>query len=374
MGKKRRRFFILIIISIILFVGSPKTIDYFKSRINLDKETFVSLKDIEVPHSSQIVYKKFDNGIIKYWEGILIYYNIRGEQKWTSNLSINRPVIRTNSNNIYIVDEGKNQLIRLNKRGDQVYKIRLERNYENFNICDNNYVVLHNQKEGLVEYVSILDDEGKKLSEIALGEGHITNIAISKQDNKVAISTIGTRGDRLDNKILTYDLNGKLIGSESFGDNIILNMFFSEKGDLIVADETDIFSINREGKINWKTDFQDLIRILDMDNRNFIGLYSQGGNRRGVAYSSMENTIKILAYNGKLLGEIRPNTDLIDIDSYKNNIIGYSARSIYKYSRDGDLKGEYPFTSDIVKSFILSDKNIVVISKEKISFLSLKGR
>lgn len=374
MANKRKRLWILIAITMVLLAASPKTIQYLKSKSNLDQETFASVEDIDIPHSSQIIYEKLDNGLVKYWEGILIYYNMMGDQKWSSNLAINRPTIKANSSSVYIMDEGKNQILRINKKGEQVYKTTLNRGYKNFSVCEDNYLALYNSSQGLVEYVTIIDEEGKKLSEIALGEGSVTNTAVSKQDKRVAISTIGTKEGDLENKILIYDLGGNLISSESFKDSIILNIYFSERGDLIVIDESNIVSINKDNTVNWETDFNDSITGLDTGNKNFISIYNKGNSRRGIIYSYAENTIKTVAYNGKLLGEIRPEEQIVGMDSYKNNIIAYSSRTIFNYSKEGNLKNEYPFNSDILKCFALTDKNIVVITKEKISFLSLKGR
>lgn len=372
MGNTKKNLWVLIAIIIILLIASPRTIKYLKAKTSLGKGEISIIKEIETPHSNQIIYKKLDNGLIKYWKGILIYYDMTGEQLWSVNLAINRPVIKTNSDSIYIIDENKNQIFRINKKGEQIYKKTLDKNYKNFSICDNNYVVLHHDTEDMVQHVTIMNGKGEKISEIVLSEGEITNMAISEVYDRIAISTVDINGDSLKNNILIYDLNANLLSSESFGDNIILNIFYNEKGDLIAIDEKNIFSINEDNLINWQTDFNGTIAIINTKNKNFITVYSKGSKKNSIIYSPTENTIKILSYNGKLLSEIKQEEEIINIDSYKNNIVAYSLRTIFKYDKNGNLRTEYPYNSDILKCFMLSDDNMVIITKEKISFLSLK--
>ena len=303
----------------------------------------------------------------------MFYYEATGEQLWSINLAINRPVIKTNSDSVYIIDKNKNQILRINKKGEQVYQSTLNKNYKNFSICNDNYIMLHHDTDDPVEYVSVINEKGEKVSEIVLSEGKITNMAVSKAYDRIAISTIDINEDSLKNNILIYDLNANLLSSENFKDNIILDIFYNEKGDLIAVDEKNIFSINVDNLTNWKTEFNGVIAIINAKNRNFITIYSKDSNKSGIIHSPMGNTIKILSYNGKLLGEIKQDEKIINIDSYKNNIIIYSLRTIFKYDRNGNLKMEYPYSSDILKCFMLSENDMVVITKEKISFLSFNG-
>lgn len=372
MKNRKKGLWALAAITMILFMINPRTIKYLKAKTSLDKGEISIIKEIETPHSSQIIYEKFDNGLIKYQGGILVYYNIAGEQLWSINLTINRPVIKTNSDNIYIIDENKNQILRINKKGEQVYKNTLDRSYKNFSVCDNNYVILHHDTENPIQYITIINEKGKKTSEIILGEGEITNMAISKTYDRIAISTIGINGNSLENNILIYDIKANLLSSENFKDNIILNIFYNSKGDLIVIDEKNISGINRDNLTNWKANFNDPIIITDTKNENFIVAYNKGSNKSSIIYLPTENIIKVLSHEGKLLSEIKQDEAAVNIDSYKNDIVVYSPRTIFKYNKNGNLKMEYPYTGDILKCFALSDDNMVIITKEKISFLSFK--
>ncbi len=374
MKNKNKGLWILIAVIIVIFMVNPRTIKYLKAKTNLDKGRIVIVKEVEIPHSNQIIYEKLGNELIKYQGGVLALYNTMGEQLWSINLSINRPVIKTNSNSIYIIDENKNQMLRINKKGEQVYKSPLDKNYKNFSVCDDNYAVLHYGTENPIQCLVIINDKGKKVSETILGEGEITNMAISKTYDRMAISTINTNKDNLENSILIYDLKANLLSSQNFGDRIVLNIFYNEKGDLVAIDEKDIFSINEDNSINWKTDFNDPITIINTKNKNFITTYSKGSNRNSIIYSPTENIIKTLSHDGKLFSEIKQSEEVINIDSYKADIVACSLRTIFRYNKNGNLKMEYPYTADILKCFALSDDNIAVITKEKISFLSFKEK
>lgn len=372
MKDKRKRLVSLIIIIAILFFINPRTINYIKAKTGSDEGNISVVKEIETMHSSQIIYEKLDNGLLQYWEGVLIYYSMTGDQIWSINLGITHPIIKTNSNSVYVIDDNTNQIIRINKDGNQVYKSTLDKPYKNFNICDDNYVVVYHNIDGPVQYVTIMDEEGNKTGEITLSEGDITNLAVSKIDDRIAISTIGVIGDALENNISVYNLSGNLIGVENLKNNIILNIFYNKKGDLLVVDEENIFSINKNNQVKWETNFNEPIMHIDPANKDYMIIYGQGSEKNSIIYSPSGNKIKTLGYDGKVLSEIKLKEDILGLDNYKNDIFAYSLRTIFKYNRNGDIKIKYPYSSDILKSFALSENNIVVITKEKVTFMSLK--
>lgn len=372
MKNRKKGLWILIIIIVVLFSLNPETIKYLQAKTNADAEAVSIAKEIETPHSSQIIYEKLDNGIIKYWEGILIYYNMIGEQVWSVNLGITRPVIKTNSNNVYVIDEKQSQIYSINKKGEQVYKKTLDKSFSNINICEDNYVALLHSADGPIRYVTILNEKGENAGEIVLGEGEITNLAISKVYDRIALSTIGISGGKLDNKLLIYDLKGNLLSTMGLKNNIILDVFLNEKGELIVADEKNIFSINKNNEQKWEVNLVDPIRYVHKSGAGFFTIYSEGRGKNNIIYSRGASKIQTFGYNGRKAGETNLEEDILGIDSIKNDIISYSLRTIYKHNKNGDIKFEYKHTSDILKSFVLSEENIVVITKEKTTFLSTK--
>ncbi len=374
MHKKRRGLIILIIVGIILLSINPKTKNYLKAKSESSEGSISLIKEVETTHSSQIIYEKLDNGLLQYWEGILIYYDMNGNQVWSVNLSINRPTIKTNTNSVYVIDENKNQIIRINKNGEVVYKNTLDKPYKNFSICEDNYVVLHHASDSPVQYLTIIDEKGSKIGEITLSEGMVTNLAISKANEKIALSTIGINGDSLENNVSIYDLKGNLLGVENLKNNIIINIFYNKKGDLIVVDEKNIFSIDENNKVKWETNFNETIDRISKNNMDYITIYSEGSNKNSIIYSTSGNKMKTLGYDGKFIGEIKTKEDILDIDNYKNDMIAHSLRTVFRYSKNGDVKMEYPYSSDILKSFGLSENNIAVITREKVAFLQHKKK
>ena len=374
MHKKRRGLIILIIVGIILLSINPKTKNYLKAKSESSEGSISLIKEVETTHSSQIIYEKLDNGLLQYWEGILIYYDMNGNQVWSVNLSINRPTIKTNTNSVYVIDENKNQIIRINKNGEVVYKNTLDKPYKNFSICEDNYVVLHHASDSPVQYLTIIDEKGSKIGEITLSEGMVTNLAISKANEKIALSTIGINGDSLENNVSIYDLKGNLLGVENLKNNIIINIFYNKKGDLIVVDEKNIFSIDENNKVKWETNFNETIDRISKNNMDYITIYSEGSNKNSIIYSTSGNKMKTLGYDGKFIGEIKTKEDILDIDNYKNDMIAHSLRTVFRYSKNGDVKMEYPYSSDILKSFGFSENNIAVITREKVAFLQHKKK
>lgn len=375
MQNKRRILMIAIVLLGMIAVANPRTIDYLKGKIfGTEKGTISLINEIETTHSSQIIYEKLDNGLLQYWEGILIYYNYKGEQLWSANLSIHRPTIKTSTDSIFVVDEAKNQVIRINKKGEMVYKNTLARPYSNINVCDNNYAVIYHNVEGPIQYITILDENGSKSSEITLSEGMVTGLAISKSNDKVAISTIGTNGERLENNLSIYDLKGNLLGIENFKNNIIIHVFFNKNGDLLVFDESNIFSMDKNNKIKWETEFKGKLSHVSKSNTDYMTFYTEDHNKNSIIYSNGGNKIKTIDYSGKSMGELKVKDEILGIDNFKNDIIAHSLRTVFRVGKEGNIILEYPYPSDILKSYGLSEEIFVVITKEKVSFLQFRKK
>lgn len=375
MQNKRRILMIAIIILGMIAVANPKTMDYLKGKIlGTEKGTISLINEIETAHSSQIIYEKLDNGLLQYWEGILIYYNYKGEQLWSANLSIHRPIIKTSVDSTFVVDEAKNQVIRINKKGEVVYKNTLARPYSNINVCDNNYAVIYHNVEGPIQYITILDEKGSKSGEITLSEGRVTSLAISKSNDKIAISTIGVNGEHLENNLSLYDLNGNLLGIENFKNNIIIHMFFNKNGDLLVFDEKHIFSVDKNNKIKWEAEFKGELAHFSKTSADYMTFYTEDHSKNSIIYSNGGNKIKTIDYSGKSIGEVKVKDEILGVDNFKNDIIAYSLRTVFRAEKEGDIKLEYPYSSDILKSFGLSEEVFVVITKEKVSFLQYRKK
>lgn len=371
MKKRRKRFWFLILMFFTLFFLIPKTAGYIKGKIINKGKTFSIMKEIELPHVSQTIYQKLDNNIIKYWEGVLFCYDILGEKRWSINLGIANPIIKNNNNSIFVVDNSKKEIIRISKEGELLYRVFLQNQVHDIKTCEEDYILLqYISDKNTPQKISIIDGNGNEISNISLGQGEITSLAISKNHNKIAIGTLGINQNEIESSLLVYDLIGNLLTLESHQSNIILECIYDSKGNLIVLEEGEVSCINKENVKLWSVN-PGQIQQIGISPDNFIVIYSCN-DRRGMIYTRSGEKIKILKYNGKWLGENKIEEEIKGIDSYKDDVLVYSSRTLYILDKKANIKIKHQYNSDINKAYILSNGYIAIVTKEKLSFLEMK--
>ena len=368
MQKRKKTIFILVIILLFL-VMNPRTLEYLNTKLVNSRGDMLALKEIELPHSSQIIYEKFNNGVLQYWDGILYYHDMTGEQLWTVHLGVINPIVKTANNSIYIMDNNKKQLTRLNKNGETIYRSILDKTIYNFSVSNNHNVLLQEaQEETPFRYLIILNSEGKKTGEISSGDGKIMRILIDSTSNQILIHTLNTSNNRLENNLLQYDLRGRLLSLESLEDRVLLDYFYEGKGNLVLIFEEGISAIDKNKNIKWEISTE-RIKNTHKQAGEYLVIYNSNTQKSGIIYGKSPEKLQVISETGEVLGETILKEKPLGIDSNKGDLVYYSNRTIYVGNKKGEWTTEFKYNSDIEKAFIFPQKHIVIITKEKLSFL-----
>lgn len=371
MKTNKKAIHILLILALLLLLINPKTLNYIKGKGIKEPLNIHLIKEIELPHSSHIQYEKFNNGLLKYWDGVLFNYDNKGELIWSLHLGAVNPVIKNNDKNIYVFDQGKNQLIRIDDSGKIIYKTPIEGPITTFVVDNENYLALQHVNEGslLVKSISIINHDGNKITEVFINEGDPLKILVSKEKNLLLVHTIALKGGKLEKYLLTYDLKGNLISLQQYED-IILDMFFDKKGNLTLVQEARAtYYVGKDEK--WYIPLNDL-KLMSSVAGEVLVIYSGNDKTNGIIQGRSNLGIKIYKYNGELMGEINSKEKIKGIDITKDKILSYGERSIYVDSYKGEALLEYLYNSDIEKAYLFPNNNLVVITKERLTFTRLQ--
>ena len=359
---------ILIVILALVLIMNPRSLEYFNTKLVNAKSDMVILKEIELPHSSQISFEKFNNGVLQYWDGILYFHDISGGQLWTLHLGVINPILKTSSNSIYVVDNNKKQIIRLNKDGEIIYRSILERNIYDFSVNNSDYVLLHQTQENTpYRYILILNGEGKKNNEIVLSDVEIMRSKIDNS-NQILIHTISTINNKIENNLQQYDLKGKLLSLDNLEDKLLLDFYYESKGNLILVFEDGVKAVDKSKSTKWEASTEP-IKIIHKQIGEYIAIYNSDSQKSGIVYGKSPDKLNVINESGSTLSESILKERPIGIDSNKNEIIYYSNRSLYIGNKKGEWTTEYKYNSDIEKAFVYPQKYVIVITKEKLSFL-----
>ncbi|MBM7615573.1 DUF5711 family protein [Alkaliphilus hydrothermalis] len=371
MNRKKRMMLILISLLLLLLIFNPKTITYLQEQFLGDEREVIDLMELELPHSSQMVYHKLDDQLLQYWDGILYSYSMDGSQNWSTNLSINNPTVETSKNSVYIIDKSKKQIIRINKQGETIYRTTLN---DDIGFIegkkDDVTLVYHTPDNSRFRKLSILNGEGKKIGDIVINDGEVVSTAISKDEERIILHTVGIGGGKLQTKLISYNLQGELLELKGIEDQLIVNMFFDYKGNLITAHENKLVSIDKSQEINWEQPTDKLIKVMDLSGEYIVTYGGEGKN--SILQGRSREKIQVIDMEGNVIGESKPRESIMGMDYDNEFFIAYSDRSIYLYDKKCNMMMEHQLSVDIEKVFLLPQKHIAVISKEKLVFMKIQ--
>ncbi|KAB3530294.1 hypothetical protein F8154_13965 [Alkaliphilus pronyensis] len=370
MGKGRKKLWLVIMALGILSILIPITKGAFQNKGLYTNKEAITTKEIQLPHSSEISYHKFNDGLLQYWDGTLFYHNSNTKLNWSLHIGALRPLIKTSKDSIFLYDNSKNQLIKINSLGEIDYRKILDKTINLIEVCHQNYVLaIHDKLEkSPLKHVTILNQEGSITGEITLNSGDILKGALSGKVSRVALHTIDWSSGELSKNLLIYDLEGDLIKLNKVND-IVLDICY--KNDKMIGSlSNSVFALTKDGQARWSNEVKQIQRVV-LTSEDFFVVHAGSNEESGLLQGRNRIGIKIYDYKGTLLGEKALKDTIKGLDYSKENILYYTERTIYVLSKSGDLLVEYDYNGDIQEAFIFEDNYLSVVTKEKLAFIRI---
>ncbi len=371
MNSRKRILYIMAAVMIVLVVINPKTLAYFEDKFGGPERELMILRELELPHSSQINYGRLDQQLLQYWDGILYAYDMNGEQNWSIHLGVTNPTMITGSKEVLIVDSAKKQVIKVNNKGELVYSILLEEVIDDIKMCDEGYVLAYYKPQGgPLRNFETFDTQGKRIGEGIISEGEIINCAISGKADKVLLYTATVVNGDIEGSLMEFDLKGNLIGIEKMGEQIPLRIGFHEEERIFIF-TNEVVHTTAKNEVNWKVQSEGIQHIA-MEGKELLALYLKKEKSNSFIQGRPKNKLEIYDSTGKLLGESILEDHMNGLDILNGKSITYSDRTIYLWNERAEEEVSFKYSGDIEQVLLLPQGNIAVITKEKLSFYKIQ--
>ncbi|GAB6085932.1 DUF5711 family protein [Alkaliphilus crotonatoxidans] len=369
MNSKKRILFIMTVVLVILFIINPRTLAYFESKFGNPDQQLTLLKELELPHSSQIKYARLGQQLIQYWDGILYSYDMEGNQNWSVSLGASNPEMITSHNEVILVDSSKKEIIKVNNQGQLIYSILANESIADIKLCNEGYVlVYYTPQGGPLRSFEIFDSKGNRYGEITVSEGEVINSTISGKEKKVLIYTTQVAKGNIEGSLMEFDLKGNLLAIESMGPGIPLNVNFDDNGNRKIV-YTDRVMYGGKDEVKWTLDEEGLQSIAE-EGKLMVLYFKKAG---GIGFfKKSEDKLRIYDFQGDLMGETVLEDQMKGLDLLEGEIVSYSDRSIYLFNDRAELKMNFKYNGDIEQVFMLPQGNMAVITKEKLAFYKIQ--
>lgn len=246
---------VIIVATAILYIENEEVRNFFDKNI-LNKEVSKDdLISIDKSTSNNDNIYAYDNKIVILNQNNLEIYNKFGKQEKNLEVEISTPIFKSNGKYLYIAErEGKS--LYLISGNNIVWQKDLEGNIANICVNKNGYVAVH-LRGTTYKSVIVFDNTGSEILTKYLSSTVVSDIALSNNNEELAIAKIDYSGITIKSIIEIIDLNkAETIKShEANADDLLININY-HKNNLVCMYDTYI-NIMENGNTNELTKFDE---------------------------------------------------------------------------------------------------------------------
>lgn len=368
MNRKRKLILMAGMVLLILLCIHPKTMAFIEGKFKPESGSLQLEKELKLPHSSQIQYVKMGQYLVQYWDGMLYAYQGDGNQYWTLPIKINQPKLEGNEGGLLLLDEETLELARIDAQGALVYQVHLRQSVGSLSISDQGHALIYyTPGEGPLRNVAILSPEGETLGEITLNEGEILKTCISGSGERVFLYTLGVKSEGLVGQLQVYNHKGELLAIEKLPNEISLWMAMGKDQNLYLATDLSLRSYTLDGIIRWSNPLQGIHRVKE-NNFQLLGVLFKEQSSKGIFNSKVGDKGIVFNYNGESMGEMSLSEAMIGMDFWEEQLLLNGNRSLYLYDAKGNQQLSYSYSGDIEGAWMMPGNQIIVLTREKLSF------
>ncbi len=283
-----------------------------------------------------------------------------GKVIFSYNHGFEKPVLKTSKTRALVFNQGGNDVLIFNLSQLQ-YTLKTENEIINAAIGDNGTYALVTNADGYVAKVSVFKKNQKLVYEWYSADDMINNVAVSKNGNKIAISTLKTNVGGFDSKLMI--LNFKSANAEfskEYNGEIIYNLSTSFSGGVSVATANtfDFIRFSKFRSTEYKNDYN--LQMLRESSSGTLLLYNRENDKT-------DNKIAVIKPNGEKKFEIKFNGIITDFALKNNHIYLISDTKAYILDSEGKIVRTADCGFGIVRFSVVSQNEIAVVSDNQIN-------
>ncbi|TCO77999.1 DUF5711 family protein [Marinisporobacter balticus] len=375
MTRKRRqiRFKIMVLILIfMLILGGVKLIKTAKSLLGYGALDFQTIVTIDYENEKNLIVLPFKEDMIIYNENKLKRVTLAGEEKWKKEKVAKDPIMRTGGNLIFLANKETGQITAYDDGGNIVWEVDLKKSIGDFVCNKEGIIALYYENEENSE-IHIFNMEGKEAGKIRVDQGTIIDINISDEEGNVAISVMGIEKNKIETNVALYAKEGKLLGGNTYTNQIISNVFFSDNNQIMCVGDKKLMVFSKEDALLGSIDIPGDVNRVAWNQQGFIAMHLID-NRRTIIDTKNRNYIWIVEMEGKEESKIPIQGEVLGMDSKGENVVAFTDRTLYFIFKKGKQLMEKKIHNDIQSVYMFSDNKLILVLKNKIEIMQVKNK
>lgn len=346
---------ITIIIIFLIFILGILYFTYGKEILTmLDEKKVYNVESIQTTKLDTLEeFKFFNDGIITYNNQKIIFLNYNNIITWENEdnsfsnqvLVTDNYIFRNMKDTIQVIDKNNQKFIIAEIEGD-IVNVSRENDKIYFIIKDgtsqNSLYIMNNNNEVVVDNKTFKDN--------------ITGVSISDKSEGYSLISL-----KLEDRTMVNTIHFNLLGdvelwSTTIEDEILIYTQIVNN-NVIVIGTNNIYYFNTNGKLMWKNGIYNKIidYEINKEKQKIYMLYNKDGASELITYN----------FEGKVTEVNKTPSDIKKLKVYEDNVFVYNENSIYLIHGTKTDK-IYEDTESIISDFTVKDKDIHILSKEKL--------
>jgi len=359
--KRRVRWVRLLVFVILVFAGAWWFFSGGKISDVPFLKSFEPVRIYAIETGSNSVERTIEGkGLAVYDAGTLTFYDTEGVCLWEKNFQAEKPRIFANESYLVFADAEKGRLWRMDYSGETVNT--LEKDFVLGGIYQNRQsYLLYFGQEG--NQLHVIDNKGKTITEITVPKGYILDAAISDNSSIVAVSTLSIENEKYYCSILFYNLDGRVIAGNRYDGEIIFRTFFTDDDGLKALANDGVFSMSREGDVEWEEKIEGNLSRADINDSGYISMIVEKDDGEEV-YAGID-------VNGGFTDETEIEEDASTVSLSERHGAVFTKKSVWVFDLKGRLEGVIDSDFEIEGGGWLGDDRIMLLYENRMEIMDI---
>ncbi|PAB58465.1 DUF5711 family protein [Anaeromicrobium sediminis] len=329
MAKKSFRLSITIfilasILTSVFYKGADWILEKTKKPFNLEL-----VYTFEHENTTNVV-RPFKNNIVIYEDNYIKVYTKEGQIICNILAEYKKPFILTSNNLFFTGDKETGYISAKDEKGNIVWDYEVKEKIKYITNDSTGNIALITESENKSN-ILVLNEQGKVKGRFSINKSSVVDMALSEGGEKVGLSILEI-GSSMKSSTALYWAKGGLIGGQTYNDEIIPNIFFTEDDTLISIGDKNVAAFHKSGPL-WKRPIDGTLKRVAFNKNGQIAL-NITREKKAIIDTKRQNFILVLDKDNNEQVISGVNGKVIDMDFIDENLFFCTDRTLFFVQRD----------------------------------------
>jgi len=312
------------------------------------------------------VYKDM---LVKCGSENLTGINKKGEEVFSKSVSMNKPLLRTNGQDLLAANLEGNDIIVLNGE-DIKWSQKINGSIINAEISESGHVVVVHEARGHRNIVKVFDPRGIEMFDRLIEKNYVLAAKISPSAEQFVINSIDASGINLNPSLEFFDMMGNPFAARLPEPGAVFpSVWYLDNDSLVAASHSLLVYYDKDREEKWRKEFDELYSI-----KTCLGKYIAAAVRLKDSKSGLgDNLTEIGIYNtkGQKMAACNIEGKVESLQTYSDIIAANTVREVYFLNTRGNVVRKYTSKQDIKEVYFFNKLEAAIVTKSSVTAIKI---